>query len=695
MKRAFLTICITCVVLLGFAQNMADKAFYVYRNDNVINTFLFAEVDSITYSFLDADSLWHEDVVTQIIFTQDSVYFMPISLVDSISFIVPETKFQTGVIILENDILDNVLSFDSLTIFFKPNIPASLLPRVEDKLITMQPNEKFQSGFMGQVKSITNLVDSIAVECEVVGYEDVFETLYFVHANTLTDPAQQMPMRRYDDGNWYSDGGTTFGPFKVPLNSLYAGISEVEAQKNAFSVTNEAYATITPTFWIKSALIINKLAGVSLTVDIHSQVVVSETINLNGALEGSKEIPTPTGKYSLVLPGITNLYYYGGIVFKAKADIALKNHWQQIMESDYHFEMSYYPWIPVPTIITKALMSNTHVKSTEHQTQGMINGTVSVGPFAELGLELVDRHLAKAGFRLEGGIQVVGTFQLKKSDSQDALKSTALYNILKNTSVKLNAFVKTSAELNWLDKKKLSATIDPVSKTWELVKKQLVPTFSDMSFYRDNYNVQKLIAKSSVSGDLLTTADIYIRLYDGETKEDISQNFIGTIKGTSLTINTEFNETNPMKSYLLYPSVRIYGIEMLATPYATLSSAGLVGKWKITIDGRDDYFDLFDGGHGSQWSGANCDGVGVYDDVRWTLNGNNVHLDLDQTVHFVAGEEELGCITFTNFYQLNGILQEDGSIVGTGIGHTCVGWNEGLGTWCNEKEVDFTMTRSF
>ena len=72
------------------AQTVGD-AFYIYRNDGGFNAFFRDEVDSIAYSYYDADSVYYNDIVTQVIYTPDSIYRIPLAAIDSVGFVQPET----------------------------------------------------------------------------------------------------------------------------------------------------------------------------------------------------------------------------------------------------------------------------------------------------------------------------------------------------------------------------------------------------------------------------------------------------------------------------------------------------------------------------------------------------------------------------------------------------------------------------
>ena len=90
MKKTilFLSILITMFVKAE-AQN---DAMYVYRNDGKVNAFSRSEIDSMTYSHYDADSIYHNEWQAQIVYMADCVYYIPLEVIDSIRFAAPEAK---------------------------------------------------------------------------------------------------------------------------------------------------------------------------------------------------------------------------------------------------------------------------------------------------------------------------------------------------------------------------------------------------------------------------------------------------------------------------------------------------------------------------------------------------------------------------------------------------------------------------
>lgn len=89
MKKFFLTMMFAVAAMAGMAQTIGE-AFYIYRHDGRCYTFLRNQVDSIVYSHISTDGVFHDEVVTQLIYTKDSISKMPLLEVDSIGFVKKE-----------------------------------------------------------------------------------------------------------------------------------------------------------------------------------------------------------------------------------------------------------------------------------------------------------------------------------------------------------------------------------------------------------------------------------------------------------------------------------------------------------------------------------------------------------------------------------------------------------------------------
>lgn len=133
MKKYIILLLSFFLAIPAVSQNQSNKAFYIYRNDGVINAFFYSEVDNIVYSTLDADSINHNDYVTQEIWTEDSIYYIPIAAIDSISFIKPPTIYKEGVTRMEANLLNYIIGAEGQTLKLKPNTPTEIIPVNGDK----------------------------------------------------------------------------------------------------------------------------------------------------------------------------------------------------------------------------------------------------------------------------------------------------------------------------------------------------------------------------------------------------------------------------------------------------------------------------------------------------------------------------------------------------------------------------------
>ena len=94
-------ICFKLLLLLAilnvhamFNELRAQEAFYIYRNDGNFDGFFFDEVQSMSVSKFDLDSIEHEEYVVQDIVLADTTYRIPLAAIDSVGFQQPEIRFN-------------------------------------------------------------------------------------------------------------------------------------------------------------------------------------------------------------------------------------------------------------------------------------------------------------------------------------------------------------------------------------------------------------------------------------------------------------------------------------------------------------------------------------------------------------------------------------------------------------------------
>ena len=159
-----------------------DPAMYVYRNDGRMNAFLMSQVDSMSYSTIGIDGIRYATPVVQEIWTKDSLYRIPISVIDSISYQTPEPIIKNGVFIIDETNVSYVVGvdFETMKITFSTGTPTNQRPKQGQVIFCDLEEEPFPMGFSGRVTNVETTSSGRVYTCEVVGPEEVYDRLLLV-----------------------------------------------------------------------------------------------------------------------------------------------------------------------------------------------------------------------------------------------------------------------------------------------------------------------------------------------------------------------------------------------------------------------------------------------------------------------------------------------------------------------------------
>ena len=220
LRRAVLLL----IVLTGSLPMMAQQevieggeAFYIYQNDGHFDGFFYDQVKQIRFSRLDTLGNEHDQYISQEIVTEDSIYRIMLTAIDSVSLVQPEIKFAKEVRFMSDEGMmvyyQSISKPDdnSFLLRFNGAMPADLQPKVGDVLSC--PNLKdYDEAFVGKVKRVSNSGGEIQVECGYVDdLSEVFEQFITVEQirQVKTNEGYQarrrmagiQPVRRAE-GNW-------------------------------------------------------------------------------------------------------------------------------------------------------------------------------------------------------------------------------------------------------------------------------------------------------------------------------------------------------------------------------------------------------------------------------------------------------------------------------------------------------------
>ena len=431
MKRIILTILIIAISLCKLmAQN---DAMYIYRNDGVINAFLKYDVDSIKHSHLDMDSTFCKNFVVQEVWTVDSVYRIPLSVIDSVSFVTPPTVYKNDVEKIEDRLLPYIVGFDSLTLKLRADIPVSIIPKVGNKLVLLNGCDILPNGFSGIVSKIeyTSSGNFINVVCKQASIEELFVSFCSV-STTYGDATGNLKTRHVSNNgiqrSVYRPSDFTFklGPFtKNSTNEISLGIaSDGELALNGG--TNSS-VTIQPTFRIHTFLIVGEGHGTYFNCSITGNLEVTSNESVYGGINYSHDFRNTEYRYPIPqTANLVNFYIMPGLFFRANAVITASIK----ATRNYSFGMA-FDYSSNNGSLTKPTLGG-HLSSQSTEMEGCIDGSIAAGAFIETGSNLASRDIAKVCVRGEYGYQLSSNFVLRNADVENASKETKLYERLKS-----------------------------------------------------------------------------------------------------------------------------------------------------------------------------------------------------------------------------------------------------------------------
>ena len=573
-RRLFLLLVVVAVTLNGMAQTVGEE-MYIFRNNGQINGFLPDEIESVEFSYQDAEGNEYDEIVTQIINTIDSIYKIPLAEIDSISFVTPKTEYQPDAINLSEQLMPYVIYSDSMTILFSKSTPSSILPVVGNKLVTLEMNDKFPYGFAGEVITIKEVDEGYRIECTLTNLQDIFIT-YFNTSSAYgycvpdedDNEKTRITYRSHHRANWYEDP-TNWGidrGIKFNKLSYKYGVEldrhRIQNDDIAGSLSTEYSLGITPSFHVVSTFIIRKEMGLYFMASITGEIILEEQFSYSGGIQWSHDIPFTTITAPIPNCPIVNYYIQPGIFFNAGASLSVAAKFTQTFTFGAAFEVNNRGNEAIQPIIKGQLASSTF------DIEGSLDGRFAAGLYLETGLNIMCREVSRVCARGELGAEFVSHYVLRNSDIDNAKESTLAYERLKNTSFEANVFTNIFSELragSWG-----LILSPPWSSNYNLHTWSLVPTFSNVRSYKSNENPNTYDFYADVNDDLLSPVNVGFGLFDEddnllESKYNSEPYRVKNNWSTKILSQT-FEDVKPGQNYTCSPMVRLFGMDFRATP---------------------------------------------------------------------------------------------------------------------------------
>lgn len=684
MRKTIITLLLAVMAVpLGLLAQDTQQAFFVYRNDSGLNVFFYNNVDSITCSKFDTDSILHDDYVVQDVWTHDSVFRIPLAAIDSVAFKPLPTIYKEGVKVMKDNLLSYVISTDSLKIDFSTNLPESLRPMRGDKIVADVMSKTFPYGFCGKVKNVTDYTDKITVECDSVSMTDVYEQ-YFYTSTTLAYDHTARAKGPAKAADAYFNNTIDLPSWSDSFDASLLGVKFSEDLEGEVSAS--LGYSVNPSMFIDLAFIIHPELGKSFTLTLKNTYELNVNSSINGNIELGKDFPfAKWTKPKLPLGNGFFLYFNPGFFIKASGTASFGY--------DYKSEINAYFFFKYDSKYAENQQEPVFkIKSTpfEPENKQPFNGNIDLyaGLFAEAGLTFVDDIFSKLALRVEGGVKLSFSAPLFK-DAPTEGQSTERYNALAEGEWDFSLYEANSLELEFLSfSRTYGISVLPEMK---IMSGGFVPKFSNTEFMKE-----KFLLRTNTDGNLIFPVKVGFMVYNNEGKP------YATIWNTDKYHNPksfseysavlDFNELLINKKYTAYPIIEWFGQTLLAEPQAELSLTATavttdamgVGSKNAVLAGRIDG-DTGMLGAGSRYgfmygTGGNpsADGTAVYGNLGTdgTLTARLAGLEPETRYYFCAflqtgGERYYG---ETMFFETE---KETEEIVDLGLSVNWRGWNLG------------------
>ena len=563
------TILILMLITVSFADALAQNdVMYVYRNDGVINAFLKEKIDSIVCSQIDLDSLAHSEYVVQEVWAVDSVYRIPLEVIDSVSFVTPKTVYQPGTVNLTAEMRDYIVSSDSLVLVFGNNTPAGLLPKVGDKLVNTEGSGGLYSGFLGKVKDIGKTSEGYVIKCDAIGITDVFECYYGVSHGEV-----QQGTRGIGDG--YYPLGFIWEPGRadISLLSMFGSAISYEPDGNTLVPSVDAAVStvsLTPRIQSFSYLIVNKDYGVNMSVGLYGDYTLEEYLSLSGRVSGGGDVKLYDKivyKCSRLLLDVT---LEAGVFLRGDFQVSTEQKWKQRYRSAFHWEYSSRGQQSVKNV--------NEIRNVENSHSGILalKGIYEAGLYVNIGIAFVATNqldIAEVGVRLEGGGHFDGTALPYLSNKEDAMRSPDLYNMMKGQGVELSLYYGTSIYtkmFGWTGNIPIPDNFlnIPFGKKHVWKSCYYVPEFQNTKLEKDSEG--NYFASTEIHGNCGTT-DIGFSLQSKESYSDKVDGYcVYDYNGPSASAYSTFYTKPSKEPVIVYPLVKFGDLEMIAEPSAEM-----------------------------------------------------------------------------------------------------------------------------
>ena len=471
------------------AQEAVQDALYIYRNDGGFNAFFYADIDRFEYSRIDTLGVEHSDYVVQEVYALDTLYRIPLSAIDSVTFVTPKTVYKKDVAhTTESDLWNYVIGSDTATVLvLAANTPQSMIPKQGDKIVTTKSRDHLPIGFYGRVTSVERGSQGITVKCNTPELTELFDQWVCKAAARSEDP--NAPSRRNILGSENAVGVT------LPVYSFSKSLDlkNLSYQLNSnWSLTGSGSLSygMRDVLTVRVFLAIRPILGINFDNVMRMEKTTWFDLDIKGGVSGTFDIkaaatwtPIPNTPFAVETEA--------GISVTGSGETELRIHRKNVT-SDYsmvQYNNCYYDEE------RQSAITSTHLVKNEAETSLTGTASFTVGPYFQSCLSLGKKEIGAVGTRYDAGLKATVSAELKLTDYLLAAmpqllpaymisNPTALYDLLnRDGSVTFGPFCTGKLWVN-IGPWKKEAEMFEVTTPWK-IEGGLVPEFKNTSLKFD------------------------------------------------------------------------------------------------------------------------------------------------------------------------------------------------------------------
>lgn len=562
MKRPIFTFCrlalsvLPVLFLLPVQAQDVEDAFYIYRNDGGFHAFFREDVDSITHSHYDADSLYYDDVVMQVVYTADSIYKIPLASIDSVAFVTPETKYKSEVVHLD-PYLPSLQTVDGMNLTFDAYLAGQKTPRVGDILLYENFTDQFPMGFAGRIEKRTSNDGIMTFICDSVSMEEIYDQILCYGSYTAIDaPEADGKMLRLVPKRKISGDGSIS--------------TALELKGSVGSKNSPLYLNVDGRLGLDLRLTFKFNAGEEAFFDmsLSPELRVGLEAGAKGKLGGDNVLEKKVEMLTVPIPGTPFLLKYKTgpkIIPQLEASISAKTEARIGQRLGLKYQDGKFRGYGI----------NTSKWFSTPDVDGYVDGSLFAGLSSEVGIyscgEIFSLKLKnEAGAEFSANL----TANIINSDKYKELQKAKF-------DVNLKASSSISAEAKFLKFFKASTSLSLLNVNYRALSYKLVPSFQKPVVSVNRSSVDIYVEPQE---DLLFPVTIGLGVWD--KKDVLKQSKYSTSiyrfkkNWPSGEYNVSLNEFVPNLLYTARPLLKLFSRAIVASPEETF----IVNATPLTLD---------------------------------------------------------------------------------------------------------------